>query len=318
MIKRIILILLLVQLLLSYACLQQNSNIKKKKETDYPSINWPELGSNNSIDIDITIDNNMYLSSFGTEINIYKVIKPDIDNIISYLNKKFQPVSQWTYLNDRVFISDENEIIEIDTNTGYWFYEDRVGYYNLYNNIDNAVITSDNAAEIAKNVARDHNVDLELFSDIRIGKIEYALAPNEDVSDNNSVLLGYEVFFYPVIDGNSVWGIDQFNVTIDGRGEVVAINKRFPDISFYSKEICIPPIDAIKDIVGNQGHMMSEIPINAQSAIIQNYYMVYYIDVESLDSDYYCQPVYVFKGIFISEDGEVIDNNSFTAMTSAI
>ena len=295
-------------------CQQSNNS----SENTYPEINWPALGSANHSDVKKEVNENFKIDSSDVKVNVYKVIKPDIDRIISDLNKKIQPINEWTYEDDRVYYADENQLIEVDTNTGYWFFQSRKEYTSLYNSTTPAKISSEQAINIAKKVAEEYNVDLQLFSDIQVGNIEYTPAQSIESSEESSIIIGYDIYFYPIIDGKNVWGVSRFNVTIDGNGNFVSVSKRFPELSFYSVENTISPDVALNQVIENKGHLTTDTPSEADSAIIDEYKIVYYIDVESLDSDYFCQPVYAFKGHYLSESGQQLNDSSFTALTPAI
>lgn len=284
-----------------------------QSKNKYPEINWPEIGAPTDNHLSVAADDSMKISDDAEEAFIYKIKKPNIDEITTHLNEKFGVKDSWTESDMRKYVSNEDYSLDIDLNTGYWYYSDKkIHEGSSYNSGKPSSLSEKKCIEIATEIAKQHGVDLEMFSNIRVGTIEYG-----GTQYGSPVVVGHDVYFYPVLNNRNVWGIARFTVELDGDGNVASIGKLFPEIEQCATEKMISQKDALQQIMDKKGHIVSETPAEANSVKINGCEIVYYINVVDLEQDYYCQPVYVFKGEYL-HNGETIKDYEYVAMVSAL
>ena len=293
-----------------------NPSIDSNLTNKYPPINWPEAGASSENVSKLSMSTDMPLSEDANEITIYKAKQPNIDDICKNLSSILSITEQWTVKDTRRFIANEKYIVEVNTQTGYWSFQDRSITNGLYGSSKQSSLTNDEVCQKAKEVAIKFGVDQTLFSKLNIGNIEQTTLDPETESEITKVV-GYNVYFYPVIDGKDVWGVARFMVTLDGTGQVAGIMKSYPDLEMHSQVKTISPKEASQKILSKEGIMMSDDPYDANAVVVDDYEVVYYIDIISFDEENFLQPVYVFKGSYTNQ-GNVIPGYEYVALTPAL
>ena len=295
------------------ACHVSNDSTLANK---YPPINWPKIGAS-SINVDkISVSTDMPLSEDASEMTIYKAKQPNIDEICKNLSSILSITEEWTVKDARRLIANEKYIVEVNTQTGYWSFQNRTITNELYGSSEQSSLTNDEVRQKAKEVAIKFGVDQTLFSKLSVGNIEQTTFDPQTNSEITKVV-GHSVYFYPVIDGKDVWGIARFVVTLDGKGQVAGIMKSYPDLEIHSQVEAVSPKGASEKILSQEGIMMSDGPSDADAVVVNDYEVVYYIDIISFEEDNYFQPVYAFKGYYTNQ-GNVIPDYEYVSLTPAL
>ena len=316
--KKYAIILLMICMVIFSGCQ------KKSPETAYPKLDLPETGSVGSPDATYIIGDQLTDEVQKTQtILTYKFVVPDSQKIRQHLEKQFDITDTFSNDGSRNYSASENIVLEIDDSNGFWTYTNKAIQENVYQPVPSR-ISKDECKSLAIDIAKIHEVDLDMYSDIVVVPVEYSKAPSENGKASDSVEIAYEVYFYPVISGKSVYGVSRFVVSFDGDGNVAGIKKQYKDIVPYKEETMISLDDAVKKL--EAGEASINVETIYEQANITDYDIVYYADVSSIDEQPYLQPIYCLKGIvsgsevgrYISKDTGEIGDNSFTALVSAL
>ncbi len=282
----------------------------------YNEINLPLVGAVDNNNIEIRVSDQLHFSTSGENVDVYRILKRDPVDTKASINDKVKNVSKWENKEDRWFNRNNNQLLEINKDTGYWFLQNTLILNSIYEETRASELSREQCIAIATEVAELFEVDLDLFSNIKIGNIEYGQAPVDGVMAAPTIV-GHEVYFYPVLNGKNVWGNARFNVTIDRNGDVAAINKCYPIIEYASTEKAISQETALNALYNQKAHRMSAAPHEADAAVIDNCELVYYIDSSSIGNDSYCLPYYVFTGRYV-KDNVPIEGTEYTVLVPAI
>ena len=293
-----------------------NPSLDSNLASKYPQINWPEIGAPSKNVDKISMSADMPLSEAANEITIYKAKQPNIDEICMNLSSILSITENWTSKDVRRYIANEKYTVEVNTQTGYWSFQDRSITNELYQSSEQSSLTNDEVCQKAKEVAIKFGVDQTLFSKLSVGGIEQTTFDPQTDSEVTKVV-GHNVYFYPVIDGKDLWGIARFVVTLDGKGQVAGIMKSYPDLEIHSQVKAISSKDASEKILSQEGIMISDDPSDADAIVVNDYEVVYYIDIISFEEDNFFQPVYVFRGYYTNQ-GNVIPGYEYVALTPAL
>ena len=314
-VKNLFVHLLICTLLFSLSSCSNHRNSSLKHNT-YPEINWPEVGGVQE-QLPVSADVALELTDQSTA-KIYKAKAPNIPEICAYLKSFYNIADQWELVDDINIISSENTMMMVDLNTGYWVFKDNIISNQLYSSQEAAAISADQAIDIATEIAKKHNVDLDVFCDIKATPIECEFVQSDSAPNiTTSVVVGYDVYLYPIIDGKSVWGISRFIVTVDGNGSVARVVKSYPELEFCAEETIITKKHALSTIMQGEGYLMSSHPTQADSIVINSCEIVYYLDIISFKEDNYCQPVYVFTGTYM-DAGKEIEYKEYISMVPVL
>ncbi len=311
--------------LLLIICLMIFSGCQKKNnESTYPKPDLPETGSLESPDATYIIGDQLTDELQKTQtILTYKFVAPDSQRIRQHLEEQFDTADNFSGDGSRNYSSSENIIIEIDDSNGFWTYTNKAIQENVYQPVPSR-ISKDQCKSLAIDIAKIHEVNLDIYSDIVVAPVEYSKAPSEDGTASDPVEIAYDVYFYPVISGKSVYGVSRFVVSFDGDGNVAGIIKQYKDIVPYKEETLINLDEAVKKL--KTGEASINVETIYEQAKITDYDIVYYADVSSIDEQPYLQPIYCLEGTvsgsevgrYISKDTGEIGDNNFTALVHAL
>lgn len=316
--KKIFVILLLINIMILSGCQKQS------KDVAYPKLDLPKTASLESPDATYSIDDRLTEELQQTQtVMTYKFVAPDMKKIRQHIDEQFDITETFSNEGSRNYSASENMILEIDESNGFWTYTNQEIQENIYTPIPSR-ISEEECISFATEIAKIHEVDLDMFSDIVVVPLEYSSAPSEDGIASDPIAIAYDVYFYPVINGTSVYGVSRFVVSFDGDGNVAGIKKQYKDIVPYKEETIITLSEAVKKLADG------EASINATSvykqAEITDYNIVYYADVSSIDEQPYMQPIYCLEGTIstnelnrsVSRNGNDQEDNSFTAFVPAL
>ena len=93
--------------------------------------------------------------------------------------------------------------------------------------------------------------------------------------------------------------------------------KSYPDLEIHAQVKAISSKDASVKILSQEGIMISDDPSDADAIVVNDYEVVYYIDITSFEEENFFQPVYVFKG-FYTNQGNVLPGYEYVALTPAL
>jgi len=317
--KKIYAILILIICLIIFSGCQ-----KQSKDATYPKLDMPKTGSVESPDATYSINDQLTEELQKTQtVLTYKFVAPDIKEIRKHLKEQFDTVETFLNEDSRNYSASENVILEIDDSNGFWTYTNKAIQENIYSPVPSR-ISEEECTSLAVDIAKIHEVDLDMFSDIAVVPVEYSLAPSEDGTTTDPIAIAYDVYFYPVINGKSVYGVSRFVVSFDGDGNVAGIKKQYKDIVPYKEETIINLAEAIKKL--EAGEASINVASIYNEAEITDYNIVYYADVSSIDEQPYMQPIYYLEGTvsgsevdgYISKDSNEQGDNSLTAFVPAL
>lgn len=312
------LILLMIGLMIFSGCQ------KKSNESSYPKLDLPKAGSVESPDATYILGDQLRDEMQKTQtILTYQFVAPDSQKIRQHIEEQFDISDNFSSEGSRNYSASENIILEIDDSNGFWTYTNKAIQENVYQPVPSR-ISKDQCKSLAIDIAKIHEVDLDIYKDIVVTPVEYSKAPSEDGTASDPVEIAYDVYFYPVISGKSVYGVSRFVVSFDGDGNVAGIKKQYKDIVPYKEETLINLDEAVKKL--ETGEATIKVETIYEQAEITDFDVVYYSDVSSIDEQPYLQPIYCLKGTvsgsevgrYISKDTGEIGDNSFTALVPAL
>lgn len=297
---------------------------KQNKDVSYPELDLPKTGSVESPDATYSIGDQLAEDLQKTQtVMTYKFVTPDIKKVRQHLNDQFDTVQNFTNDGNRNYSASENVILEVDESNGFWTYTNKVVQENIYSPIPSR-ISEDECKSLASDIAKVHEVDLDMFTDIKVVPVEYSMAPSEDGTASDPIAVAYDVYFYPIINGKSVYGVSRFVVSLDGDGNVAGIKKQYKDIIPYQEETIISLDEAVNKL--KAGEASVNVMSAYEQAEINEYNIVYYADVSSIDEQPYMQPIYCLEGTVSggeadhlqSKGGDGEGDNGFTALVPAL
>jgi hypothetical protein len=313
-----VIILLMICLMIFSGCQKQ------MKEPAYPKLDLPETGSVGSPDATYIIGDQLTDEMQKTQtILTYKFVAPDSEKIRQHLEEQFDTTDPFSNDGSRNYSASENIVLEIDDSNGFWTYTNKAIQENVYQPVPSR-ISKDESKSLAIDIAKIHEVDLDMYSDIVVIPVEYSKAPSENGTVSDPVEIAYEVYFYPVISGRSVYGLSRFVVSFDGDGNVAGIKKQYKDIVPYEEETTISLDEAVKKL--EAGEVSINVDTIYEQAKITDYDIVYYADASSINEQPYLQPIYYLEGTvsgsevgrYISKETGEVGDNSFTALVPAL
>lgn len=311
-------ILLMICLMIFSGCQKQS------EESAYPKLDLPETGSVESPDATYIISDQLTDEVQKTEtILTYKFVAPDSKKIRQHLEEQFEQAESFSGDGSRNYSANENVILEIDDSNGFWTYTNKAIQENIYQPIPSR-IGKEECKSLAIDIAKIHEVDLDMFSDIVVAPVEYSAAPSENGTASDPVEIAYDVYFYPVINGKSVYGVSRFVVSLDGDGNVAGIKKEYKDIVPYKEETTISLAEAFDKL--KTGDATIDVSTVYEEAKVTDYNIVYYADVSSIDEQPYLQPIYYLEGTvsgsevdrYISKNTGEQGENRFAAWVPAL
>ena len=127
-----------------------NPSIDSNLTNKYPPINWPKIGASSENVNKISMSTDIPLSEDTNEITIYKAKQPNIDEICMNLSSILSITENWTSKDVRRYIANEKYIVEVNTQTGYWSFQDRSITNELYGSSEQSSLTNDEVCQKAK------------------------------------------------------------------------------------------------------------------------------------------------------------------------
>lgn len=210
----------------------------------------------------------------------------------SVLGLDLSEATKKTFENYTYYDNDEFTVM-IDAETGYWTYKLK----HTPSPLSDAVISDDEAIQIATQFVDQKELWTGEFSNVAVTNTTGGGWTREEyVKEKN-------VYFYPSIDGRSVFGIFRICVSLDPYGTVVDVKKQVNEVS----EVIQVPAKTLDSVqsdlkLHNYSGSFSENLIDAQ---IYDCDLSYYADAVSVNGKTYVYPVYVLLGEGESGSGEI-------------
>ncbi|ACM60048.1 hypothetical protein B0S90_1231 [Caldicellulosiruptor bescii] len=275
-----------------------------------PPLNIPKPGNEiPEIDYKVTAK----FDNLPTEAMVYRFIKPkNIDIEIKSLAKifglkgemEYQPIWR-TYLIKEKIDEKYYRALEYEIDTGRWHYEDSKGL----DNDDPQNLPSD---EEAKKIALDFLKKNGLY-DKRFIYCAVTDSSSGDKITNDYKVHHKNVYFYPEIKGKPVYGVSRILVVVGDNGKIVEVYKWYKEIEEYKKVKIISAEKAFEKVKNRKSS--NSINHKAKSATIKEVFLAYWEDAGTIEEQPYLQPVWVFAGEAVTEDGKV---EKFDAVVPAI
>ncbi|ADQ39634.1 hypothetical protein Calkr_0056 [Caldicellulosiruptor acetigenus I77R1B] len=276
---------------------------------EFPPLKIPMPGQETpNIDYKITAKFN----NLPTEAMVYKFKKPQ--NIDFYsIAKKFGLNGKAEYYPETKTYVIKEEVdgkvkysFTYEVETGRWEYINEEEMYLNYNPVN---VPSD---EEAKKIAIEF-LKKEGFYNDRFSYCTVVEASSGDKLTNDYKVLYKDVYFYPSINGKPVYGVSRIVVSVGSNGKIIGVRKWYKDIEEYKKVKLISAEKALEKIKKREAS--NNINPRAKSATINKVFLAYWEDAGTIEEQPYLQPVWVFCGEAITEDGS---RDTFDAVVPAI
>ncbi|ADQ07053.1 conserved hypothetical protein [Caldicellulosiruptor hydrothermalis 108] len=269
-----------------------------------PKLNIPMPGQEiPQIDYKVTAK----FDNLPTEAMVYRFKKPQDVDFYS-IAKKFGISGDVKYdsENKRYTINDESgRYFEYEVETGKWLYID----FKEKNNYEPQNIPSD---EDSKRIAIEFLKKEGLYNE-RFNYCTVVPEASGDKLTNDYKIHCWDVYFYPSINGKPVYGVSRIMVSVGDNGKIIEVDKLYKDIEEYKKVKIVPAEKALEKVKKRQAS--NNINPRAKSATINKVFLAYWEDAGTIEEQPYLQPVWVFAGEAVTEDGKY---ESFDAVVPAI
>jgi len=280
------------------------------KANRIPPLNIPMPG-NEIPDIEYKVT--AKFDNLPVEAMVYKFKKPkNIDTEIKSLAKifglkgelEYQPTWRVYSIGEKI---DEKyyRVFEYEIDTGRWNYMDM----KELNNNDPQNIPSD---EEAKKIALDFLKKNGIY-DKRFIYCAVTDGSSGDKITNDYKVLHKSVYFYPVVEGKPVYGVSRIIVVVGDNGKIIEVYKWYKEFEEYKKVKIVPAEKAFEKVKNRKAS--NNINPMAKSATIKEVVLAYWEDAGTIEEQPYLQPVWVFAGEAVTEDGKV---EKFDAVVPAI
>lgn len=280
------------------------------KANRIPPLNIPMPG-NEIPDIDYKVT--AKFDNLPVEAMVYKFKKPkNIDTEIKSLAKifglkgevEYQPIWRAYSIKEKIDEKYYREF-EYEIDTGRWHYVDR----KELNNDDPQNLPSD---EEAKKIALDFLKKNGIYDK----RFIYCAVTDDSSGDkitNDYKVHHKSVYFYPVVEGKPVYGVSRIIVVVGDNGKIVEVYKWYKEFEEYNKVKIVPAEKAFEKVKNREAS--NNINPMAKSATIKEVVLAYWEDAGTIEEQPYLQPVWVFAGEAVTEDGKV---EKFDAVVPAI
>jgi len=278
-----------------------------------PPLNIPKPGNEiPEIDYKVTAK----FDNLPTEAMVYRFKKPkDPEAEIKSLAKIFGLNGEVQYYQaaNEYFIKEgvddrDYRLLRYQINTGRWVYTDMKEYMHNYDYKPQNLPSDEEAKKIALDFLKKNGI-----YDKRFIYCGVAYESSGSALTNDYKVLRKDVNFFPVVDGKDVYGVSKIIVTVGDNGKIVEVTKWYKEIEEY-KKVKIMPAEKAFEKVKNRKSSNSINPM-AKSATIKEVVLAYWEDAGTIEEQPYLQPVWVFVGEAVTEDGKV---EKFDAIVPAI
>lgn len=274
-----------------------------------PALNIPMPGQEMpQIDYKVTAK----FENLPTEAMVYKFKKPQNVDFYS-IAKKFGLSGKAQYDSETKTYKIKEEVdgklkysFTYEAETGRWEYIDEE---EMYLNDNPTNIPSD---EEAKRIATEFLKKEGLFSE-RFTYCTVVPASSGDKLTNDYKVHYKDVYFYPSINGKPIYGVSRIVISVGDNGKIIGVLKWYKDFEEYKKVKIIPAEKALERVKRRQAS--NNINPRAKSATINKVFLAYWEDAGTIEEQPYLQPVWVFAGEAVTEDGKY---ESFDAVVPAI
>lgn len=251
-----------------------------------------------------------------TEAMVYRFKKPkDPKAEIKSLAKIFGLNGEVQYYQaaNEYFIKEgvddrDYRILRYQINTGRWVYTDMKEYMHNYDYKPQNLPSDEEAKKIALDFLKKNGI-----YDKRFIYCGVAYDSSGSSLTNDYKILRKDVNFFPVVDGKDVYGVSKIIVTVGDNGKIIEVSKWYKEYEEYKKVKIIPVDKALEKVKKKEAS--TSINPRAKSATIKEAFLAYWEDAGTIDEQPYLQPVWVFTGEAVTEDGKV---ESFDAIVPAI
>jgi len=240
------------------------------------------------------------VSSLPREAKLYRFV-PDND-----LEAKYNSIKQiFGFTEDAVvhdvddvrFLSEENE--NISRWLDFYFSDGTWQYHDYSRDITDPVSLPSDEASTQYAVA--FLVENGLYNErFEVNSVVEQYTGEKETGDYNAYCKS--VYFYPTAGGIPVYGVSRIAVSVGDNGGIVGVYHFYKDIDEAGIVDLISP-ESLYERIEN-AEFSSSINPAAVEAAINEIFLGYWEDSGSIEEQPYLQPVWVYIGIAVLEDGQ--------------
>ena len=254
---------------------------------------------------------NADISSLPKDAKLYKFIhNNEFENSYNNIKHTFKFTENAVVQNidDVRFLSEENEAVskwlDFYFSDGTWQYHD----YSKPTAASVKLPSNEASAQLAIAFLKNNNLYNDRFA---VSAVVEQYSGSKETDDYNAYCKS--VYFYPSIDGMPVYGVSRIVVDIGDNGDIIGVSHFYKDIIESETVGLISPESLYESI--ERAELSSNINPSAVKATINEIYLGYWEDAGSVEEQPYLQPVWVFTGVAVFDDGQ---EEPFDVIASAI
>ena len=247
------------------------------------------------------------------EAMVYRFKKPEnvekeIESVAKIFGlkgeKEYWPV--WReYIMREEINGKPSRILTYQVDTGRWIYTDN---RELGNNDPRNLPSDEEAKKIALDFLKKNGIYDKRFIYCGVTDDSSGSPLTNDYKVHHK-----RVHFYPAVAGKPVYGVSRIVVLVGDNGKIVEVYKWYKEIEEYKKVKIVSAEKAFEKVKNRKSS--NSINHKAKSATIKEVFLAYWEDAGTIEEQPYLQPVWVFVGEAVTEDGKV---EKFDAIVPAI
>ena len=271
--------------LVGMLCIVSIFYISMQKNEEIPKLHLPAVGGSVSDNAQVDISDSLEsdINSTSQTLSVYRLKQIDIRHEEEKIQNLFDVSSADIGDFPTGNTLSDGTTIAIDPQTGRWFYQKPIDF-----DAKGGALSDNEAIQIATDFISDN----DLYPLQSLGEAKIGTTSTGDATQGTEEILRKNVYFYPQIDGQSVYGTFRICISISPNGEIIGVDKfaneyELVDVSVEGKNFnaVITALNE-KDYVLNSDIAPSGISLDSIST-------AFYADPESI----YIQPIYVLEGV---------------------
>lgn len=248
-----------------------------------PKLYIPVMGGSSSENTNVRL-----LDSLESDINntsetiaVYRLKQVDLSQEKKKIQKLFNVSSRdiGTYPEGNTL--SDGTTIGIDAKTGRWFYQKPIDFNST------GVLSDANAVRIAKKFIEDN----ELYPVESLGEAKIGITSTGDATQGTEEILRKNVYYYPHIDGNPVYGTFRICISVSPSGEVIGVDKLANEYELVNISVEGKSFNSVKSALDENDYVLNA-EVAPNNISVDSVSDAFYADPESE----YIQPIYVFEG----------------------
>lgn len=267
-------------LLLSIACMGGAVHHASSGE-QIPKLQLPKAGNLDTSSVQVTLEASAAEQLIGEELPVYRMKAVDADAERQKISRIFdvKPTEIGSFPDGNTL--DGRVSVGLDEQTGRWFYREALDW----DAAGKVTLSDEEAIEIAQNFITEN--DLYPVDDLGEAKIGETYTGTE--VEGNKQTLQKNVYYYPTVAGEKVYGNFRICVSIGSNGNIVGVDK------FANEYELVNRIDSKKQEAVEQALAEGDYTFEGETALqalgLDALSYAFYADPESE----YIQPIYVLE-----------------------